>query len=315
MALLLVKGLVLYGLARAFKISTPAQAVFAFALAQGGEFAFVLFSFALQNGVLSERMAKPLIVVVALSMLVTPLLLIALERFVLPRLVTGKESRPADEIHGHDGAVVVAGFGRFGQIAGRFLRAGGVDLTILDVDPSMVDTLRRVGIKVHYGDASRLDLLHAAGVERARLFVLAVDEQEKSIEIARTVREHFPHVQIFARARNRAHVYELRAMGVKHVFRETFGSALELGTALLRETGVRAHRATMLARAFRRHDEAALDKLASLWGKDENEYFAAAKQAQEEAEQLLRGALDVTKASVDDAWDTESLRADFGSKF
>jgi monovalent cation:proton antiporter-2 (CPA2) family protein len=312
--LVTVKLLVVLGLGRLFGLDRRAALLLAFALAQGGEFAFVLFSFALKTRVLGVDTANPLVAVVALSMLVTPLLLMAFERLLLPRLAARPQAqREADPIHAHEGAVIIAGFGRFGQIVGRLLRATGVPTTVLDLDPAMVDLVRRVGMQVHYGDASRLDLLHAAGCERARLFVLAVDDPEKSLAIAATVRKHFPHLPLLARARSRPHYYQLRALGVEHLFRETFGSAIELGEAALRSMGHRAYQARRLAQAFRRQDEASLRELGKLWGQDETVYFAAARRALEESERLLRqegGGRLVT----DDGWDTETLRAEVNAR-
>jgi voltage-gated potassium channel Kch len=168
-------------------------------------------------------------------------------------------------------------------------------------------------LSVHYGDASRLDLLHAAGCERARLFVLAVDEPEKSNEIAKTVRKHFPHLPILARARSRQHYYQLTKIGAEMIIRETFGSAIELGESALRKLGHRAHQARRMAVAFRRHDEASIRHLASLLGQDQTVLFAAARQALVEQENLLREESS-HPFNTDVAWDTDSLRADGASR-
>lgn len=309
-----VKMAVLYGIGRVFGLHRPARWLLTFALSQGGEFAFVLLAFALSSGTLSGDVSGTLVAVVALSMLVTPLVLIAYERLVAPRLASSLPEREADEIPAHESPVVIAGYGRFGQIAGRLLRARGIETTVLDLDASLVDTLARVGIKVYYGDASRLELLHAAGCGRARLFILAVDEMAKSLEIAETVKKHFPTLRIIARARNREHYHELRKLGVTQIFRETFGSALDAGTAALVALGHRSHQARRIAATFRAHDEATLEKLADLWNADdETAYFAAAKRAREEVEKLLRGDV-APEAERDAGWDTESLRADFGGR-
>src|SRR5262249_45588169 len=148
-----------------------------------------------------------------------------LERVVLPRVTERGDERAQDEIHDADTPVVIAGYGRFGQMVGRILRANRISMTILDLDPEMVDIVGRLGIKVYYGDASRIDLLHAAGCARAKLFVLAVDDAEVATKIAENVRHEFPHLTVLARARDRPHYWELRRLGVGRVFRETFGSA------------------------------------------------------------------------------------------
>jgi monovalent cation:proton antiporter-2 (CPA2) family protein len=309
--LMIGKLLILLGIGKVMGLERRARAVLAMSLAQGGEFAFVLVSFAVQSRVLTTALAGPLVAIVAVSMLLTPLVLLALERVVLPRMSAGlkKEERQHDEPQAHEGGVVIAGFGRFGQIVGRFLRASGIPTTVLDLDPAMVDLLRRLGLSVHYGDASRLDLLHAAGCERARLFVLAVDEPEKSNEIAKTVRKHFPHLPILARARSRQHYYQLTKIGAEMIIRETFGSAMEVGELALRKLGYRAHQARRMAVEFRRHDEASIKHLASLLGEDQTVLFAAARQALAEQENLLRDEAS-HPFNTDVAWDTDTLRAE-----
>ncbi|NUQ76386.1 MAG: cation:proton antiporter [Polyangiaceae bacterium] len=309
--LMAVKLAILLWIGSAMRLERRARAVLAMSLAQGGEFAFVLVSFALQTRVLTVATAGPVVAIVAVSMLLTPLVFMALDRVVLPRMSAGlkKEARAHDEPEAHEGGVIIAGFGRFGQVVGRFLRASGIPTTVLDLDPAMVDLLRRLGLSVHYGDASRLDLLHAAGCERARLFVLAVDEPEKANEIATTVRKHFPHLPIMARARSRQHYYQLTKIGAELIIRETFGSALELGEAALRKLGYRAHQAHRMAVEFRRHDEASIKHLATLLGQDQTVMFAAARQALAEQENLLREEA-AHPFHADVAWDTDSLRAD-----
>lgn len=311
--LVVVKMLVLLALAVLFGLDRRSAFLLAFALAQGGEFAFVLVSFALQSGVFTGEVAGPVVAVVALSMLITPLLLMLFERVVIPRLAVPVTKRPHDAIEGHDGAVIIAGFGRFGQITGRMLRASGLSTTVLDEDPAMVDVLRRVGLEVYYGDASRLDLLHAAGCARARLFVVAVDDHDKAMEIIHTVRHNFPNLPLVARARGRTQFYAMRQAGVTTVVRETFASAVDAGEAALKALGFRAHQAKRLARAFRQQDEGAIEKLVALWGKDEKLYFAAAREALAESERLLRGE-DTTVLHAAAGWDNEALRADLESR-
>jgi voltage-gated potassium channel Kch len=314
---MIAKLLILLAVGSVLGLERRARAVLSMSLAQGGEFAFVLVSFAVQSRVLTADGAGLLVAIVAVSMLLTPLVLMALERVVLPRMSAGagqnKDAREHDEPEAHEGGVVIAGFGRFGQVVGRFLRASGIPTTVLDLDPAMVDLLRRLGLSVHYGDASRLDLLHAAGCERARLFVLAVDEPEKSNEIATTVRKHFPHLPILARARSRQHYYQLTKIGAEMIIRETFGSAIELGELALRRLGFRAHQARRMAVEFRRHDEASIRHLASLLGQDQTVLFAAARQALEEQEKLLREEAH-HPFNTDVAWDTDTLRTEGASR-
>src|SRR5262249_12221641 len=185
--------------------------------------------------------------------------------------------RPQDAIE-HDGTpVVIAGYGRFGQIVGRVLRANRIPMTILDLDPEMVDVVRRLGVKVYYGDASRTDLLHAAGCERAKLFVLAVDDKDESTRIAENVRHHFPHLKVLARCRDRPHYWELRKLGCIAVFRETFGSAYEAAIESLKQLGFRSYTAHRLARRWRDHEERILEELGQHFGTQS--YFGRVRQA------------------------------------
>jgi voltage-gated potassium channel Kch len=303
-----VKLLVIRMFGRLFGLDRPARWLLAFSLAQIGEFAFVLLQFGVTNHVFSEAFASPLVAVVALSMVLTPPCFILLERWVLPRVSEREAKREPDEIKGADAPVVIAGYGRFGQIVGRMLRAAGVRLTILDLDPTMIETVGRVGVKAHYGDASRIDLLHAAGVEHARLFILAVDDMEEATRIVEHVRHNFPDVPILARCRNRQHYWELKKLGCKHVYRETFGSSYETGIQALRELGYRAYTAHRMARRWRDHEERMLEDFAANWG--DEDYFEKVKASNAAVERLLRQEDPAKLADTDAAWDNESLRAD-----
>ena len=304
-----IKAVVLWVLGRSFGLDPRGHWLLALSLAQVGEFAFVLFSVATQLRVLPSTVVAPLVAVVALSMLVTPLVLMAYERVLLPRMGQQKaEERAADDILSKDGAVVIAGFGRFGQIVGRLLRASGTPTTVLDLDPEIVDLIRRVGLEVHYGDASRLDLLHAAGCARARLFVLAIDDHEKALDIGHTVRKHFPNLPILARARGRQEYYQMVQLQPLHIVRETLSGAVDLGQKALVALGMRAHEAHRFARAFVRHDEAAVKHLATLYGQDQKKFFEAARDALAETERLLRE--ESTRTFQAPGWDNDTLRAD-----
>lgn len=302
-----LKIAVLWIAGRIFKLSKPATALFAFALGQGGEFAFVVTSFAVQSRALVTDQANAINAIVALSMFLTPIVLIFYERVLAPRLAEKQAERPHDAIEAHGDAVVIAGFGRFGQIVGRLLAAKNVPTTVLDLDSNTVDMVRRVGLKVHYGDATRPELLHAAGCAKARLFVLAIDDVDKSVELAETIRHTYPELKILARARNRPHYYRLRRLGIEAIYRETFSSALEMGTDALRALGFRGHQAVRAARAFRAHDEAAIARLAGMWGTDQAAFFAEARNAYNEIEKLMREG-DGAAGEHDPAWDVETLR-------
>ncbi len=304
-----LKSAVLYALARGFALDRSARWLVALSLPQVGEFAFVLISFALQNGVFSEEYGKPLIAVVALSMLATPAIFIFLERVVLPRVAAKEASRPHDAVAHDDAAVVMAGFGRVGQVVGRLLRTSGHEVTVLDLDPAMVDILRRLGQWVYYGDASRLDLLLAAGCAKAKLFVLAIDDVEKSIEVAELVKRNFPSLPILARARNRTHYYRLRKLGITQIHRETMAGSLEMGQAALRGLGSRAHSAHRLAQRWKEHDERNIELMLEHVGKEQSAFFAEAKKVLEQAEKAMKDELGGSgKQRLDAGWDNDSLR-------
>jgi monovalent cation:proton antiporter-2 (CPA2) family protein len=305
-----LKLAVLHALGRIFGLDRPARWLLALALAQVGEFAFVLLSIAVQDQIFSSALAGMLVATVAISMVLTPPAFILLERVILPHVTDRAAERAQDEIVDADTPVVIAGFGRFGQMVGRLLRANRIPLTILDLDPEMVDILGRLGIKVYYGDASRVDLLHAAGCERAKLFVLAVDDAAVATRIAENVRQHFPHLTILARCVDRPHYFALRKLGVRKVFRETFGSAHETAIEALKHLGYRAHTAHRLARRWRDHEESVLEELGDLWRSDRASYFQRAKGALEEAERLMRDEDPSVYLERDAGWDNESLRAD-----
>ena len=288
--LLALKFVVLLVLGRVFKLRASDGMLFAFALAQGGEFGFVLFSFATQNAVLPADVANLLVASVALSMAAAPILLTMEEKLVRPLFQKCEPERDADEIDEHDNPVILAGFGRFGHIVGRLLRANGFPTTVLDHDADQVETLAKYGMKSFYGDASRLDLLQAAGAARARLFVLAIDDEAKALQIIQTIHQEFPHLKILARATSRQHAYEILRLGVDQVYRETLGSALDLSVDALRELGMDERRARRAAEIFRKHDEASVREMAKLPDDDEA-YVSIARKHIENLERALASDL------------------------
>src|SRR5450830_1484160 len=251
---------VLFGLAKAFRIPRDQQVFFSFLLSQGGEFAFVVFGAAATAQVLTPRISSILVVVVALSMVITPLLLLLHDRVLLPRLLA-KGKRAEDEIEPQDNPVIIAGFGRFGQIVGRLLHANGIGLTILDHDPDQIESLRKFGFKVFYGDATRIDLLRTAGADKARLLLIAIDDAPASLKLVEAVQRAFPHLKIAPRARNVTHLYDLMDRGVTVLERETFESALQMGRQVLRQLDFGAYRAHRAAMKFRAHNIETLNKL------------------------------------------------------
>jgi monovalent cation:proton antiporter-2 (CPA2) family protein len=284
--LLLVKFLLLLLIGKITRLEKSQSFTFAFALAQGGEFAFVLISFAAQNQVLNDSIGKTLVATVALSMVAAPFLFTINEKLVQPRFSSRLPDREADEIDEKDNPVILAGFGRFGHIVGRVLNLKGVKTTVLDLDADQVALVRKLGLKVFYGDASRLELLRAAGADNAKLLVVAVGEEETSMLIIETAQKHFPNLKIFARAFGRDHAYRLIEQGVENIFRETLGSALDLTVAALRALGFRAYEAARIARFFRDYDEQSVRDLAP-YAKNEKELISQARERIQTLEQLM----------------------------
>jgi len=310
--LIVLKFVILLLLGRFFGLSLDQNTLFAFSLAQAGEFAFVLFSFGTQRGVLPLELTMPLIAAVALTMALTPLLMLVQEKLVQPRFGTRERERREPDAIEESNRVIIAGYGRFGTIIGRLLRANGIEATVLDLDSDHVEMLRRLGHKVFYGDASRLDLLRAAGAQHASVLVVAVDDPERILEIVETARKHFPQLQILTRAVGRTHAYELIDAGVEDVYRESFDTSIRVGVDVMRRLGVPAYEAQRRARMFRRHDETALRALAGL-RKDQKEYVHGVRLQTEELERILRADVLDFHPEQDAAWDDESLRREFGS--
>ncbi len=249
-------------------------------IAQGGEFAFVIFSVAVSHAVVPAIVAQTLIVVVTLSMACTPLLFLAAEA-VIARAAR-EPARPYDVPSAEDAAqVIIAGFGRFGQIVGRILRAKRIPFTALDVSPEHVDFVRNYGNTIYYGDASNPELLHAARAGEAAIFVLAIDDVAASLRTAAAVREHFPKLEIYARARNRKHAYQLMDLGVKIIRRETFASSLEIAEQVLRGLGMPGPQAAHLVQTFREHDIKRLNDAHASHGDEERMRYLALESARE----------------------------------
>lgn len=309
--LVIVKGLVLFAIGRAFRMGLDQNLMLAFALAQGGEFCFVLLSFAAQGGVLPAATAQLLVASVALSMALTPFLMLFEERVLRPRAGTRERpGREPDAVHDRN-PVLIAGFGNFGSVVGRLLAANGVGATVLDADSDQVDVLRRLGLRVFYGDASRHDLLHAAGAAEARLIVVATGEHGKTLEIVRTVRRHFPGARVLARAGGRWEAYDLLDAGAHDVYRDSLDTALRLGCEALHHLGHRAFAAHRTAQAFRRRDEESVRVLAGM-RHDRDAYFSTARRWIRDLEQSLRADLEAHDDARDAGWDPESLRREYG---
>jgi glutathione-regulated potassium-efflux system ancillary protein KefC len=287
LAFLALKAAVLWWMGRTMPIPRPERPVFIILLAQGGEFGFVVFQAAAQAGVIDAPVSSLLVAAVAISMLLTPLLLVAADRWWIPLLAQGRRQAAVEELNEPQHAsVIIAGFGRYGQIVGRLLYANGVAPTVLDHDAEAIEALRKFGWRVYYGDATRLDLLRTAGAASARILVIAVDDPDRSVEIAEMARDNFPQLTIVARARNVQHYYRLHELGVRLIERETFDSALMSARSALETLGWEPHQARNLALRFRRHNVEQLRAMAPHHA-DEARLIAAAKQGRQQLEALF----------------------------
>jgi glutathione-regulated potassium-efflux system ancillary protein KefC len=278
LALILLKTLVLFGLGKWHGLSNNSARSLAVAISQGGEFAFVLLGVAVGDKVIDQGLADLLIVVVTLSMATTPLLFLANET-----LLQSKEKRREDydTPAGEENPVIIAGFGRFGQIIARILLAKRIGFTALDISPERVDFVRQYGDRIYYGDASRLDLLRAARADQAKVFVLAIDDVEASLRTAETVKKHFPNLTIYARARNRRHAYRLLDLGITNHRRETLLSSIDMARAVLMGLGVSKADSEKVVRTFREYDERQLIAHHAIHADEEKMVYLAQEAAKE----------------------------------
>lgn len=285
LAFVTIKALIIYGLAQFFGYPKESSRNMAFTIFQGGEFAFVLFSAALSKNIIDSETASVLTATVTLSMVMTPFLF----NFNQRRLRSFSEinERPYDKIESENPEVIIAGFGRFGQIVSRVLNIEGVRFTILEHSAAQVDAARRFGNKVYYGDASRLDILESAKAHEAKVFVLAIDDVEKSVETAKAVKEKFPNLKIIARARNRQHAHELLKLGIENFHRETLLSSLEVAKEVLLTKNLPLDHINKTLRDFRTHDEKVLrEQLKHV--DDEKKFISYTIQANQQLYDTLR---------------------------
>lgn len=296
LGIMLVKAIILFILGRVSGLSGRDQALFTLGLAQAGEFGFVLISFSLQQNVLPADLAEHLMLVVALSMLITPLLFIVYD--VLSRRIgDGDSSQQADDKIDEKGPIIIAGIGRFGQIVNRLVRSVGYKTVVLDHDMRTIELMRRFGVKGFFGDPTRPELLHAAGLGEARVLVAALDDPKATTKLVEHARRGHPDLHIVARAHDRNHVYQLYRAGANDIVREMFDSSLRAGRYVLENSGLNEYEAAQAEQAFFQHDRYTLRELADLWNPDipasENqEYIARAKELEKELEVSLLALLD-----------------------
>ena len=295
LSVILIKGSILYLLAGAFRIRGRNRWLFTLGLAQAGEFGFVLVAFSVQQSVLGERLGAIILMVVALTMLITPLLFILYDRLT-HRMEEVEHDQPEDEIH-EKGQVIIAGIGRFGQVVSRLVESAGFSTTVLDTNLAAVQTMRQFGFKGYFGDPTRPDLLHAAGIETADVLVVALDDRPAAIRLVSYARRVRPDLHIVARARDRTNVFELYQAGADDIVRELFDSSLRAGRYVLENLGLSEFEANRIEMNYYQHDRAALRDLAALWKPDvplekNAEYIARAQQLNKNLETRLTEVLD-----------------------
>ena len=285
LGLIVVKTIVVYVIGRIAGAGNDTSQRLAVVLSAGGEFAFVIFGLAVGFGIIAQQLSELLVLSVTLSMLIAPLA-ISMHEKALDRIQALRAPPEFDTITEPGNAVVIAGFGRFGQIVSRVLRMCGIQFTALDASSEQVDFVRRFGSKIYYGDASRLELLQAAKVGEAKLFVLAIDDVESSVRTAGLVREHYPHVPILARARNRVHYFRLRDLGINAIHRETFPASLDVARQALLRLGFGIAAAEHAIALFKAHDEEQLAVQGAVQH-DEAQLIELAKHATEQLRELF----------------------------
>lgn len=288
--LIALKAAVLFGLAKWFGMAFDQRLLFAAALAQGGEFAFVLGGFAVGEGIIGDELASQMFASVALSMALAPPLLLLVQKVILPRVGTRESTQEErlSDVENDKSKVLLVGFGRFGHPIARLLRSAGCMPTVLERDSDHVDFLRRIGLKCYYGDATRPPLLEAAGAADAQLLVLAIDDEEECMEMIETCRKHFPHLKIFARACSRRHAYELNRAGVKYYI-EQLSSSLDCVTDVLQEIGHSSSYTQDAVTRFKEHELEAISQSAPYYH-DEKKYMGIVQQQLRELDSLLLNA-------------------------
>lgn len=307
LGVMLLKAAVLYLLARIFKIQNSDRWLFTLSLAQAGEFGFVLLSFTVQNHVIPDSIAETLSLVVALSMFLTPGLFILFEKVILPRFELQSNDRKEDTID-EKGSVIIAGVGRFGQIVNRLLVANGIKTVVLDHQVAQVDTLRRIKTKAYFGDATKPDLLHTAGIEEAALIVVAIDNKESCVELVKYVKHTYPNVKVLARAFDRGHGYRLRQAGADIIESETYHSALEVGSASLRELGLHPFFVEQQKNKFKKTENALSNTLYEAWRDDsegerfDNNYRKLFMQLEEQLKQGMESDRSDKHSRIEREW-------------
>lgn len=313
-AVLAIKFIVLFAIGRFFKIDTPQSLFYAFALSQVGEFAFVLINYASNLYLLTPELNAQLMAVTAITMCITPFLLIINDKLVTPRFIKEIPDSENDfnilDSNVRQKKIIIVGFGHFGSTVGRLLKANKISATVLDRDSDRVKLLRSYGFKVYYGDATKIPTLRAAGIEDAEILVLCLDDPEDNKFIADIVRENYPNVKIFVRAKNRIDAYNYLNNGINNIYRETLGTAVDMAVDVLHETGMRKYAARRLGQRFMAIDKESIRKLAKADEDDEIHLFTTKEILQREEELLAYDNLNFENKQWEDSSNDEEEESD-----
>jgi len=306
--LITLKLMVLYPLGKFFRLGKGQGLLFAFSLAQASEFGFVLISFSSQNNLFSPETTGLLLIIVTLSMVVSPLLLIFHDRLVKPFVDKRENKAGFDQLEDTGNDIIVAGFGRFGLTIGRILLANNFNVTLIDSNPANIELLRKYGFKLYYGDITRPQILESAGIENAKVLILSMAEYDQAVKVAEYVRKNYPNIQILARAKDIFHAFEFLKLDVKAIQQETFNSAVELGAQALVALGFTKYQAYRAARTFKHHEEEVINELFKHWRKDENRFIRETRRLSEEIKETLDAEKNYSIHDSDCAWDVDSIR-------
>ncbi len=312
--LMTVKFIILFMLGRFFRLRKGYDFLFAFLLAQSSEFAFVLISFSKQNQLFDERTAGLMLLMVTLSMAISPLLLIFNEKALTPILTRRQNKTEYDLVESSDNPVIIAGFGRFGLVVGRLLLANNYKVTIIDSNPANVEILRKFGFKLFYGDVTRPQVIEQAGIKHAKLVILSMAEYDEALKVADYLKKNYPHVKILARAKDIYHAFEFFKRNVNIVQREVFDSAAELGEKALVQLGFSRYEAYRATRTFKHHEKQVLLDLYTLWKEDENRFIQETRRFSEQLSEMLQAEKDYLIHETDYAWNVNSIREEAESE-
>jgi monovalent cation:proton antiporter-2 (CPA2) family protein len=308
--LIIVKFIILFILGRFFRLRKGYDFLFAFLLAQSSEFAFVLISFSQQNKLLDDRTSGLLLLMVALSMAISPLLLIFNEKALSPILTRRQNKVEYDDVETSDNPIIIAGFGRFGLVIGRLLLANKYKVTIIDHNPANIEVLRKFGFKLYYGDVTRPQVIEQAGIKHAKIVILSMAEYDEALKVADYLKKNYPQVQILARAKDIYHAFEFFKRNVNLVQQEVFDSAAELGQKALIQLGFTKYEAYRSIRTFKHHEKQVLLDLYALWKEDETRFIQETRRFSEQLSEILQTEKDYLIHETDYAWNANLINDD-----